>query len=343
MSDRIAGTSRYVGWGARVAANLRRLDLDDAWNQVQNFGDLGSLRARLLRLGDTEESALDLCHTVGEIRETWGAFPGIALRETLRASAQQELAGLESVALREGGPECSTRWPSTIREIDARENGGFYGVTVLGGKAGAGKSMLAIASAVEAAQERGTRVVYFNAEMTTQQVLSRIWAASGGETRRVLCDRTRADMASNLLHVEHVNHTVTFADLVSFAIFAVEPEDERVLIVLDSVNTIVDFVGAQSGEDYFATMARIVGWAITARRRSEGAISFIIVSELNAKGEIKGLKLEYSGDFIVAMDPKEDGESVEVRVKKGREGGRGYLGVYECAWKRARFVKIAEA
>jgi len=93
---------------------------------------------------------------------------------------------------------------------------------------------------------------------------------------------------------------------------------------------------ARSGAEYFSVLAELVGWCATVRRMSEGTISFLLVSELNARGEVKGLKLEYVADLVVRLTKAETPDFVEVEVSKGREGGRGELGTYFVDWRAGR-------
>jgi len=244
----------------------------------------------------------------------------------LRHCATDLLAPLETVHMSAFDLAPSPRFPSTLPKLDQRTEGGFYGLTAIGGNAGVGKSTLATSCACDFALAGG-KVVCLNAEMTKKQVLSRVWYASNGRSRQIV------DQALRLVQV---NHTIGFKDIVEHCFSALDFEDDRMLIVIDSINTIADMASAQSGVPYFTILSDLVGWCATVRRRSEGKVAFVLVSELNARGEVKGLKLEYVADLVVRLTKAETPEFVEVEVSKGREGGRGALGTYFVDWRAGR-------
>lgn len=220
------------------------------------------------------------------------------------------------------GPESMTqRWPSGIRDLD------FYGFVVIGGNAGAGKSMLAMTSAIEAVRQ-GIHVIYLDAELSEAQ-LRRRFAGWGG---RAL---DSYDLAS--FHVYSIATKATLTDLFDCANEYIDDCDERVLLVCDSINTVATALGTS----YFDDLRSLINFFRQARRLSEGRIGVIAVSELNKRGVAKGEQIEYSGDLIVRLQLDENRDGVcELTVTKGREGGRGKYGTYELDWQVGRFVKL---
>jgi predicted ATP-dependent serine protease len=284
------------------------------------------LSNKLLALGCPVEDVAKLETEMELIYEDRKHFPGAELAAVLRESATLLLEPIEPIDLNRDVTSSSHRFSSTIPELDRRTEGGLYGLTVVGGNAGVGKSMLAIGVAVEFALAGG-KAVYFNAEMTSKQILQRVWNASCGR---------REQIVGAPLRLRHVTHTVTVESLIEQTISDLDAEDSRLLVVIDSINTVADMVTSQGQIEYFQALAQLIAWCATVRRRSEGSIMFLLVSELNAKGDVKGLKLEYVADLVLRITKGERSDCVVIECTKGREGGRGELGTHVVDWRAGR-------
>lgn len=279
--------------------------------------DADVLERFLLRKGCDGEQVGSVLAAVRCLRE--GCGKGHELRAWLW-EAYTSAGGTSEVEL-EGSESMTLRWPSGIHGID------FYGFVVIGGNAGAGKSMLAMMSALEAVKQ-GIHVIYFDAELTEAQ-LRRRFAGWGGRTLDAY------DLAN--FHVYSIATKAELEDLFYSANGYIDEGDERVLLVCDSINT----VATAFGGGYFEALRTLVNFFRQARRLSEGRIGVIAVSELNKRGVAKGEQIEYSGDLIVRLQLDEDRDGVcEVNVTKGREGGRGRYGTYEIDWRVGRFMKL---
>lgn len=221
------------------------------------------------------------------------------------------------------------RWPSTLDQLDSR-CGGFPGITYLAAPPKVGKSLLALASALEAAASMEWRVVYINAELTRGETDERV--------DRYITHRPGAEDALPFLRVVHVSRGLTLERLHEAILCSLEPDELRVLVVVDSINRIADF----AGREYFRTLTELGTYLMTARRLSEGAVSGLIVSELNKRGTDKGDKGSYLADMLVRMKPGREAHWVEIDVLHARHGGDGPVGKFLRSWQEGRFVREEE-
>lgn len=233
-------------------------------------------------------------------------------------------------------PPKAPRWPSGVRGIDdniAME--GFYGVSAICGRQKLGKSMCAWQSALQAVLN-GWTVVYVDAEMDDWQAAERIRRATNAEP--IQWCREHPEFAWRQLD-EPTEMTVLVKDVVAHVGNA-----DRVLVVLDSLQSVAQWIvrSDRSQVDFYDAMRGLVRWAVTARRRSRGAVSFLMTSERNQAGRSKGEQLEHAGDMMLKVTGKSDERTVKLDVDFSREGGAGELGKYLRDWERCRFKKVAE-
>src|SRR3989304_2009692 len=94
-----------------------------------------------------------------EIGSGWKAWAALALASRDRSNPEhQEIPETGDLDLVDPPP----RWPSTLFELD-RRCGGFYGLSVILGSRGLGKTLLALGSCLEAAATQQWQVVYLSA------------------------------------------------------------------------------------------------------------------------------------------------------------------------------------
>jgi hypothetical protein len=225
------------------------------------------------------------------------------------------------------------RWP--IPGVDHLTNhcGGGYGLSVILGSEKCGKTFLALGSCIEAAATMNWQVVYLSAELDMQEVAFRI----GGylEAHPACYD------AKDYLHVLHVGKGQTPDEVRLDIELSTRAEGPPLLICMDSINTIAEM----SGRDYLRTLRDYSLWAMVARRMSNGAASFLIVSETNKLGQAKGGNLQFWADQVVKLEKQEDKDRIGmVPVKmtllaSRRTGGEGPMGLYLRNHKSGRFQK----
>lgn len=215
------------------------------------------------------------------------------------------------------------RWPSNIDYIQ-EHCGGFYGLTVILGGMKTGKTMMALGSCIEAAASEEWQVVYLCAELDEHEMAMRINRYFNAHPHSVSCE--------DFLHLIFVGKGQT-PEMIQFQIEMVTAEDgPPILICMDSINTITEM----SGRNYLSTLRDYALWAMLSRRMSNGAASFLIVSETNQIGGAKGGKLEFWADQVIKIETKNKGmigASGLVPVKlhlmaSRRTGGEGDMGIY---------------
>jgi len=262
------------------------------------------------------------------------SLPGRHLARELTAAMAMRVAPIEWREPDETPGRRTPHWPTGCRAIDELSEGG-YGMTVIAGAPKVGKSLLALSSAIEAARA-GWSVVYCNAEMSPDHFLRRIRNYVGGKFDDALVEN---------LHLAHVGPGVTIeAMCAEIRERALDDETERLLIVVDSINRIVDF-GATDGNEagYWRLLRDWSAWAMNARRSTEGAISWLIVSELNQRGDVKGRNLEYTADLVVRMAASQlDPEVVEFDVPYSRATRAAQIGPLFRIYNEGRFIRADE-
>jgi hypothetical protein len=223
-------------------------------------------------------------------------------------------------------PSPPITWPSTLPVVETHCNG-FYGLTTFAAEKGTGKTMLATASAIEAAATQEWQVVYFLAEDDYDGFATRF--------NTYLNAHPHAQDCIEYFHVQHVGRNQTPVTLTSHICSAVDRTlDTPVLIVLDSINSIVNLAHG----NYLSMLKDFGLWAMLARRLSRGLCSFMLTSESNKRGESKGETLPYWSDLYLQMKKKGD-SVVEFKIEKTRRtGGEGTSVNYRRAWDRGCFV-----
>lgn len=109
--------------------------------------------------------------------------------------------------------------------------------------------------------------------------------------------------------------------------------DRRVLVVLDSINSIVNL----GSGNYFTALRDFGLWAMSSRRATQGDVSWLIISEANSKGNAKGEALPYWADVSIKLVKKTD-HVVEIIIDKSRRtAGEGTLGLFARKVMRGTF------
>lgn len=225
------------------------------------------------------------------------------------------------------------QWPTGIHRLDYVTAGGGYGLTVYGGQPKLGKSLAALGSAITAAAA-GWTVVYVNAELTPREMYQRI-------QRFVIGARVDPVTLGMNLKLFNVQPGFRIEDLLPELDHTVSLDTTKILVVLDSVNRLAQGDPGMGGGD-FAYWERLRAWSEWPRiatRISDGRISFLCVSELNRKDQIKGGDLEYGANLVVTFTKAGDStDLVDIDVALSRETPSGECGTHRRDWKHSRFV-----
>lgn len=228
------------------------------------------------------------------------------------------------------------RWPSNIEYIDYH-CGGFYGLTVILGGMKTGKTLMALGSCIEAAASEEWQVVYLCAELDEHEVAMRL--------NRYFNAHPASKSCEDFLHIVFVGKGQT-PEMIQFQIELVTAGDgPPILVCMDSINTITEM----SGRNYLSTLRDFALWAMLSRRMSNGAASFLIVSETNQIGGAKGGKLEFWADQVIKIESKRTGGAaglVPVKMTlmaSRRTGGEGDMGIYLRNQQTCRFQAESDA
>lgn len=188
------------------------------------------------------------------------------------------------------------RWPSGLTSVDDL-NGGFCGLTVIAGPPKSAKSQAALRSAISAAAT-GWPVRYFDAENSPRELqirLERLMEVDALPDAKLLGFRLTEIRGGKQ------------CDMSWLAACAVEglEQAERVLIVIDSLNTLAEELCAAANGTlgYFSAINQVIDWSRKARRLSSGRCAFILVSETNKLGGVKGQRAEYVADCVIKASP----------------------------------------
>lgn len=226
------------------------------------------------------------------------------------------------------------RFPTGVPVLDRMTFGGGYGLTTVAGDAKAGKTMFAIGAAVEAALD-GWKVVYINAELDRSEAIMAFMRKCGGQIPSQITER---------LTLVTPDYTFQPSDAIARIREAVGFGDDRVLTVLDSINALIDLSSDGSGTkviDYWSALSLWRNFAVRATKLSEGRLAFLVVSETNRQGQVKGGSLEYKSNLVVRIqkDPS-DVAMVELDVTLSRSSPSGSLGRFFRNWEKGVFAEL---
>lgn len=269
----------------------------------------------------------DIIHRAERARE---------LRRVLGASTLRhpELVPNVDCMLTDDVPEIP-RWPSGLYSSFDAIFGGFPGLTVYAGPSGTGKSILGLGCALENAMTPGTCVVYLDCEN-----------AQGNQARRALRwfgsePGFAHGMQSIALHFHWtpVLPGMTWEQLMLYASGKLLQEHERILLVLDSVSSMSRLLPGKQLD----TLSRIYVALAAIVRASGGRVQVLGLSELNGKGDVKGLEGVYAADLAIKLvrEPDEGDNIVRLNMVKHRSGRFQFdLGLYEVLDSSCRMRKM---
>lgn len=221
------------------------------------------------------------------------------------------------------------RWPSGIRKLDT-EFGGFYGMTVVGGSEGAGKSIMALGSSLCAA-ELGWGVCYFDAENGERIVQDRFRRWYGETNASEAIKRI-----SGYWHRFAVLPGATFKHLVEQVLAVFTLKHKGLLIVLDSISTIAEMAASNAMNGY-QELLKLLFWLDALVRRSNGFISVLALSELNADGTLKYRKAAYTANMAIRMKAEDDQDLISIKITKSRDAKAGNVGFFTRDWTTSSF------
>lgn len=312
---------------------LRDLHINDRPEYAKVIPNLSVYETGLMKdgcpLSEVEALIQELAYYRGE-----SSPPSVRLMALLVESLKEP--DEKSEAFSAGGSTTAKkpRFPTSVSWLNEMTGGG-YGLTTVAGDPKVGKTMFACGTALEAARD-GWRVIFFNAELDRNEMMQAVMRYCGyGQP----IDQTIKDHMT----LVSVDYGFQPLDAIKRVREAVHLEDERVLIVLDSINALVDLssdpVNGSAGIDFWAANSIWRNFAIRATRLTLGQIAFLVVSETNAQGGVKGRALEFKSDLIIRLlQDKEDRETIEIDVTS-RSTRSGNLGQFMRDAVNGRYVR----
>lgn len=279
---------------------------------------------------DPDEDFEDLRGLLYSLPARVASMPGRMLIEELRVGKSADDTPLEWQDVSDPIFDASPHYPIGCTPVDEILAGmGGVGVTVLAGQPKVGKSLMALSAAVESARA-GWRVIYVNAEMSRAHIGLRLSNYMGKLDQGVV-DRMK---------IANVTTGITLDGLFAEVEKEVRVDDDKLLIVLDSINRIVDMGQTEGGENaYWRLLRDWSSWAMNSRRATEGRIGWLIVSELAAQGHVKGRSLEYLADVVIRISSTDVEDVVDVDVPYSRSTRSGNAGALFRDFSRGLFLR----
>lgn len=260
-------------------------------------------------------------------------IPSLIISACIKSAMVTADETMPEMQLAGGTLPSSPRFPTGLPQLDELLDGGLYGVAAISGAPKVGKSLLALAVSL-AAVRAGWTVLYANAEMTRATMTNRLIALCGG----FISPEVRASLV-----FFSVCRGVKLKTIQQKILGALDMDTQRLLVVVDSVNTTAEMMLTSAGDGNYWNALRDLGHlAMASRRSSEGKCSWLLVSEQNQRGELKGLKLQYTADVVVSMKAGNAQDRVEISVPYARESRGGQVGTFVRDWRSGRFTRLLE-
>jgi len=228
------------------------------------------------------------------------------------------------------------RIATSIEELDEKTGGGAYGLTILAGDSGVGKSTVALNTAL-AAKAGGWDVIYVAAEMDQADYEVRASRFTG---RTVEGLRAEGLMP----RVAHIADGLDLDSLIDLLLMAPTNQTERYLIVLDSITKAAAYIDHGNGpHSLFEAMNALTRMGEGAVRFGDKRIAVLMTSELNKDGAALGRRITYSASLQVnMMQDKDDPDLVYVSVPKGRYSAKvKAFGPFMQDWRRNRLSLLS--
>ena len=172
----------------------------------------------------------------------------------------------------------------------------------------------------------GWNVLYIAAEMSPAQILRRARGYCGDGPMPDGFQILEAGFGSSVEELKNV--------------IASRVDHRKVLIVLDSISSFVDQAieeGLTEDVHKIGPLKAMTMWALNVKRATLGEVSFLILSEKNAKGETKGRFGDHKADLVVSIAVDQEGHLMRsIAVTKAWESQLGSLGCYQLDPDRSR-------
>ncbi len=204
-----------------------------------------------------------------------------------------------------------------------------FGLTVLVGEPGCGKSILGISSALDSYQA-GWDVAYVGVEIDKGEMGFRVSRARESQrSPRV----TIGDIGWLMLQPGRFD----MRQLIE-ALGRVSTGERKLLVIIDSINSLAELGTDGSMTASLGATTKLFEWATQVRMHTEGNVSFLVISETNAAGGVKGRKGTFSADLVLNIVKTPEKGIVEVCCVKSRSRPGFEPIPYEIDWDACRLA-----
>lgn len=302
-------------WGTLLAEYVALAGTDRA--EASRLARQWTEDERLTLLSADDRDAHDLwmmllslsSHPIGE---------GSRFKTLLEETAQLVSRPVEAIDL-EGSDALAPPWSTGIDSLYGEIQ--FRGFSILGGETGVGKSKIATRSAFLAAANPRVCVVYLCAELDAPTTILYAKQSTGLDPRAIVSRFPN-------FHPLFIPAGCSFASIVASVVDSIPDDCDRVIVYVDTLNTVIEKCDAGERDGYFKLMRRFGIWMQESRIRSQGRIGWCAVSELNKEKQVLGIKLEKWADMVIRFQAGDGDGRVNVDVLKGRYAGKGQPGKY---------------
>ena len=308
---------------------LNSIPIGDRSEYALTIPDMANFEASLTLSGCPNDEVDELITQLNFYRENKVDDVSITLMQVLAESVKQPSENSEVDKITTIELSSQPRFPTGVAAVDNMTFGGGYGCTTVAGNAKSGKTTFAIGAAVEAALA-GWRVIYLNCELDRSEAIQAFMRKCGGTIPEQVSERLTL-----------VTPDVSFQprDAIGRIREAVGWGDDKILCVFDSINALVDLSG-EGDNDYWGALSVWRNFAVRAAKLSKGSLAFLVVSETNRLGQVKGGSLEYKSSCVIRIQKdKCDNSMVELDVMLSRSSPAGSLGRFYRDWGRGSFAQ----
>lgn len=228
----------------------------------------------------------------------------------------------------------------------------WRGAVAISGEPSAGKSYVAISTAVDAALA-GWDAFYLSCEMHEDLIRDRAARAVASHAmsdfdllsptkKAMIVQRARTVALPDTWHHLDVGIGITIEMVVEM--LADNVAHRPTLVVLDSISSFVDSMDAEKGDAFgMGNLKNCTRWITATRKLTHGHIAWLLLSELNKEGRAKGRSLDHRCDTAISMktDPEQPGIKL-IEMTKNWWGPTGSLGSYVLDWELGRLVHEEE-
>lgn len=277
--------------------------------------------------GDWDRQTTD----IGEQMTIWAH----TRRQMQEAAVEAPRPDLEAVDLTER-MALYPRWKSGVDGLE------MQGFTILGGKYGTGKSILAMGCALTQAHSDVCTLV-FDAENGQSLATERIWRWYGEHEFRTRFPRI---VGRNFFWIP-VRRGHQVRQLVSKAVELYSDIHSGVFLVFDSLTKIARILARDKSKDTFQSLDALAQWCDETTQKTNGNVRVLALSELAKDGTPWGQRVSYDCTMAVTLHKEEERDMegnvrrdlVRIHIEKDRQGPDGHdLGIYVRRWEQSQFT-----